>query len=255
MIPVEIRGIRIGEGIPKICIPIVGETEQEIETEAYAVREAAPELAEWRADCFEQVLEEAAVRRVLKKLRSILGDMPLLFTFRSHREGGSREISIREYADLGLLAASAEEVDLIDVEAFTSEELVREMIDAAHRCGKKVIASYHDFHKTPEKEEMVDRLVKMQETGADICKLAVMPGSSRDVLELLAATEEMVRCHADCPVVTMSMAKTGAVSRISGELTGSAVTFGTAGRASAPGQMEAGQLREILRLLHGAEDV
>lgn len=49
----------------------------------------------------------------------------------------------------------------------------------------------------------------MQELGADISKIAVMPQSTEDVLTLLSATEEMRRCYADRPVLTMSMAGTG----------------------------------------------
>ena len=40
----------------------------------------------------------------------------------------------------------------------------------------------------------------------------------------------------------MSMGKLGVISRICGEVFGSAVTFGTAGKASAPGQLPANQL-------------
>lgn len=46
------------------------------------------------------------------------------------------------------------------------------------------------------------------------------------MLTLLLATEEMVREHAKCPVVTMSMSEVGVVSRICGEAFGSALTFG-----------------------------
>ena len=48
------------------------------------------------------------------------------------------------------------------------------------------------------------------------------------------------------PVVTMSMSKLGAVSRITGEVFGSALTFGTVGEASAPGQIPVKQLTEYL---------
>ena len=51
------------------------------------------------------------------------------------------------------------------------------------------------------------------------------------------------------PLVTMSMGDLGMVSRISGSLTGSAVTFGSAAEASAPGQLPAEALRNILELL------
>ena len=84
----------------------------------------------------------------------------------------------------------------------------------------------------------------MQECGADIVKIAVMPQSKKDVLTLLLATEEMVREHAKCPVVTMSMSEVGVVSRICGE------AFGAVKKASAPGQLGAEELRMVLKILH-----
>ena len=138
----------------------------------------------------------------------------------------------------------------MDVELFTGEETVREIIDAAHAAGVRVVGSSHDFDRTPPKEEIIARLLKMQELGADIPKIAVMPRSKRDVLVLLSATEEMVTEYADRPVITMSMARTGLISRLCGEAFGSACTFGTAGKASAPGQMNAADLDTVLRLIH-----
>ena len=72
----------------------------------------------------------------------------------------------------------------------------------------------------------------------------------QDVLTLLAATEEMSSEHADCPIITMSMDSTGVISRLCGEVFGSALTFGAAGKASASGQMKVEDLRTALRLLH-----
>lgn len=64
------------------------------------------------------------------------------------------------------------------------------MIASIHACGAKVIGSNHDFDKTPAKSDIVFRLRKMQDMEADIPKIAVMPKSRKDVLTLLAATEE-----------------------------------------------------------------
>ena len=114
----------------------------------------------------------------------------------------------------------------------------------------KVVASNHDFHKTPAQEEIVSRLKKMQELGADIPKIAVMPQNKKDVLTLLAATEEMATEYADRPIITMSMAGTGVISRLCGEVFGSALTFGAVGKASAPGQMGAEDLKTVLTLLN-----
>ncbi len=79
-----------------------------------------------------------------------------------------------------------------------------------------------------------------------------MPRSRADVLTLLSATEEMARRWADRPIITMSMGGDGVVSRLCGEVFGSAMTFGTAGQASAPGQIPVEELRVVLNILHRA---
>ena len=114
------------------------------------------------------------------------------------------------------------------------------------------MASNHDFFKTPDKDDIVGRLRKMQDLGADIPKIAVMPQNKKDVLTLLAATEEMASEYADRPIITMSMAGTGLISRLCGEVFGSALTFGAAKKASAPGQMGVNDLSTVLELLHNA---
>lgn len=92
----------------------------------------------------------------------------------------------------------------------------------------------------------------MQDLGADIPKIAVMPQSKKDVLTLLAATEEMSTQYADRPIITMSMSGTGVISRLCGEVFGSAATFGMVGQGSAPGQIPADQLEQVLEILHRA---
>lgn len=112
--------------------------------------------------------------------------------------------------------------------------------------------SNHDFHKTPAAQEIVLRLRKMQELGADIPKIALMPQNKTDVLTLLGATLEMQERYADRPIITMSMAKTGVISRLSGEVFGSAATFGAVQKASARGQISVTDLRTVLTILHQA---
>ena len=136
------------------------------------------------------------------------------------------------------------------MEAFTGDSYVKEIIEAAHEAGVAVVASNHDFDKTPDKDDIVGRLRKMQELDADIPKIAVMPQNKKDVLTLLAATEEMVSEYADRPIITMSMAGTGIVSRMCGEVFGSALTFGAVGKVSAPGQIDVEELRTVLGIIH-----
>ena len=250
MNPIMIRGVAIGEGIPKICVPIVGKTREEIVKAAEEIRTLPVDVVEWRADWYEEIFEADVVLDVLQELRRILGELPLLFTFRTKKEGGEKEIDEKNYRTLNQLAAESGLADLIDVEVFSGDEVVNDLVRTAHENEVKVIGSNHDFEKTPEKEEIIRRLCRMQELDVDLPKIAVMPRKKEDVLTLLAATEEMNRKYADRPIITMSMAGDGVISRLCGEVFGSALTFGAAGQASAPGQIGVKELRQILTILH-----
>ena len=61
--------------------------------------------------------------------------------------------------------------------------------------------------KLLQKADIIYRLRKMQDMNADIPKIAVMPQNRKDVLTLLAATEEMATNYADRPIITISMAR------------------------------------------------
>ena len=249
---VKMRNMVLGEGMPKICVPIVASTKDGIIEEARNIKNLPADIVEWRVDWFENVFEFDKVQDVLKELRETLGDMPILMTFRTSKEGGEKSIDDEAYAELNIKAAETGLVDAVDVEVFTGDEVVKRIIEGAHAAGVKVVASNHDFDKTPDKDDIVGRLCKMQELGADVPKIAVMPQSKKDVLTLLAATEEMATEHADRPIITMSMAGTGVISRLAGEVFGSALTFGAAAKASAPGQMGVEDLKDVLTKLHNA---
>ena len=250
----KVRNLVLGEGMPKICVPIVGTTWEEIKEQAEEMVKLPVDFVEWRMDWYENVTEESSVIDILGLLRQYLGDLPLLATFRTKQEGGMQEFSQQEYRALMNTVLTSGYIDLVDVELFLGEKLVKELIKAAHRAGVFVVASNHDFFKTPTKEEMIRRLCKMQELGADVLKIAVMPNTNRDVLTLLETTVEMNEVYAKKPLITMAMSGIGMISRLSGECFGSAVTFGAARKASAPGQIGVEQLREILQIVHGKEE-
>ena len=246
----EIRGVRLGEGVPKVIVPLVGRTKDEVLQQARRLHGAPFDMIEWRGDWFEGIFDKDKRMDLLSMLRRLVQDVPVLFTFRSSREGGERDISAEEYSSLLADAGESGLVDLVDVEAYFPEADVDGLIERLHGQGVKVIASFHDFEKTPSREEMLRRLFGMHGLSADIIKLAVMPRDAGDVLALLAATEEMTRKHAIKPVIAMSMGRLGMISRICGETFGIAATFGSLGTGSAPGQIAAGSLAQILEVLH-----
>ncbi|MBT2699806.1 type I 3-dehydroquinate dehydratase [Bacillus sp. ISL-40] len=247
---VTVRGLVIGEGMPKICVPLVGETLVQLKEEAEFLKTIDLDVVEWRVDFFDKVEDFEQVKKALAEIRTFLPTTPLIFTFRSHKEGGNKEITTAFYFELNKTVAETGLVDIIDVELFNDENEVKTIIEKAHAKNVFVIVSNHDFHKTPTKEEIISRLRKAQEFGGDIPKIAVMPNSTADVLTLLDATNTMNEQFADRPFITMSMAGKGVISRLAGEVFGSAVTFGAAKKASAPGQVNVKELRSVLNLLH-----
>lgn len=249
---VKVKNVEIGAGTPKIIVPIVGQTKEEIINAAKSFESVRLDIVEWRVDWFEGVFDFAQVEDAAKALREVLGDTPILFTFRTSKEGGEKAIEAADYVALNKNIAATGLVDMVDVEAFTGDEYVKDVIEGAHANGVKVVASNHDFDKTPSQADIVYRLRKMQDLGADIPKIAVMPQNKADVLTLLAATEEMATNFADRPIITMSMAGTGLISRLCGEVFGSSATFGAVGKVSAPGQMNAKDLDTVLKLLHNS---
>jgi 3-dehydroquinate dehydratase I len=247
---VKIKNVVLGDGTPKICVPIVAKTKDEILTEALSLAGIHVDVVEWRVDSFEDVFDIERVKDVLKDLVPALNNIPLLFTFRTAKEGGEKTIDTKAYAVLNKAVVATGLVDMVDVEAFTGDDIVKDIIESAHAFGVKVVASNHDFDKTPSKDDIIYRLRKMQDLGADIPKIAVMPRSKLDVIELLEATVIMSEKYADRPIITMSMSGSGVISRLAGEVFGSALTFGAAKKASAPGQIGVEDLYKVLQLLH-----
>lgn len=284
MSAVKLKNTVLGEGIPKICVPITDKDIAGIEYSLKAMRDAKFDVIEWRADKFDaltamctglgsvnypetvrepdkkaQTLKSAdmsvndipeSFKSELKKasemIRTAFPDKALIFTIRTSRDMEDFEISDEAYSSINCLAADMQLADIIDIEFSRGNELVKELNAKIHASGLKTIVSKHLRDSTPESSEIVDTLCKMQQTGADIVKYAAMPQSERDVLKLMDATLIMKEEHNDTPVISMSMSSLGVLSRISGALTGSCLTFGTVGAASAPGQLECGRLHDIL---------
>lgn len=270
---VEVKGVVIGEGMPKVCVPLTGRGQDVVLLQAQEAVAAGPDLVEWRVDFLRGVLEDiekagdvvcagdgsqmnewvgrTLFGRTAAALGEILGDVPLLVTFRTADEGGEQEVSAEVYRKLNLCAAACEAVDLVDVEICKgdmSEEELAALIGEIQMNGKVVVASNHHFTETPSDEEMYGVFKRMENAGADIWKVAVMPECPEDVLRLLAVTRK-ISAGTKHPVITMSMGKLGVISRMAGEVFGSAVTFASVSEASAPGQVEIGKLRQVLQLL------
>ncbi|MDO5639688.1 MAG: type I 3-dehydroquinate dehydratase [Neisseria sp.] len=246
---VKVKSLVFGEGRPKICVPLVAANKAALEEQVAALAGLKFDLVEFRVDFLEEVENTDFVLDCCREVRRLLPDVPILFTFRTAVEGGVHEMPPERYFALLHAVIAAGAADLIDIELFAGDEEVKKVIAAAKAKGIATVLCNHDFDKTPPKEEIIYRLRRMQDLGADICKIAVMPQSSADVLVLLDATETMRSRYARQPLVTMAMGQRGIVSRLCGEEFGSAMTFGAAKQASAPGQIAVNDLAFILGVL------
>ena len=243
-----VRGIHIGEGKPKVCLPIVGKNEKEIIQQFQSFQGLPYDVIELRIDFYQEIRNSSSLKSVLQKLRSMT-DLPILLTYRSSREGGQMQLSDEEYQTFVKQACESQCIDLIDIELMSGNTLVFQLVEIAHQNDIKVVMSNHDFDKTTCFSDMMNRLEQMEILGADICKLAVMPITYKDVITLLNMTLEMSH-KLERPIVTMAMGKIGVISRITGELTGSSMTFASAGKISAPGQMNVIDMQVLLEAIH-----
>lgn len=238
---VTVKNVKIGEGLPKVALPVVSQKADYAEM----AQKSRPDLIEFRADAFS---DNDEAMNELARLRAAVPDLPVLFTFRTEREGGSRPLSEADYAGLLRNVARTHAADLVDLE--WADPQFETLLSEIHGYGVSVVASNHDFNATPSSEEIFSRLKKMELSGADIVKGAFMPKDAGDVRHVVAASLQSCR-DIEVPHLLISMGKTGEFTRTNAEFLGSAFTFGCLpGEASAPGQIDTVKLREVLEKRH-----
>ncbi|WP_392455747.1 type I 3-dehydroquinate dehydratase [Chryseomicrobium aureum] len=240
---VEIRGVTIGHGKPKIIVSLISSTRDRLQAEIEYLLQKKPDIWEWRLD-FMETFEEAELIETLSLIRELTFPSPLLVTYRTVQEGGQGRLRSNAYANLLQLIAKSQLCDLVDVELFSEDN--KQLVASIHAEGVKVIVSNHDFEKTPPKEELIWRLREMQFINGDIGKLAVMPKRPHDVLCLLDAADQMKTLYADRPFIVMSMGDLGVISRLGGHHYGSSATFAAGSTPSAPGQLPVELMKQLL---------
>lgn len=234
-------------GPTRIIVPVTGTDVDELRTQCLALQGHPVDLVEWRVDQLGSVGDNAkdAVEEALAVVLENAG-LPVLATVRTVHEGGAADLGDLRYAEVvGLLARCG--ADAVDVEYRRAD--AESIIEGAHLAGAAVIASNHDFGGTPPEEEVISRLVAMRDLGADVAKVAYRAREPLDMFPVLNA-QMWAREHLGIPVIAISMGMAGAITRIGGERLGSAATFGTVGRGSAPGQFSAEAVAQALRETH-----
>ena len=164
---------------------------------------------------------------------------PVLVTVRHDSEGGLRPMNTAERVRIArtLLPLAA----ALDWEIAQLPE-VPELVAEAHAAGLPVIASAHDFEKTPALEILLEKEQRARALGADVAKFAFRLHSAEDMLTGV----ELLR-RATGTTTAMGMGSLGAVSRLLYAQHGACLVYGYLGDTpTAPGQWSASLCRQAL---------
>ncbi|MBP3326907.1 MAG: type I 3-dehydroquinate dehydratase [Coprococcus sp.] len=247
---VNVKNVAIGQGMTKVCVPVVAATDYDVDYQIRLISKSKTDIVEFRADCYENCLDEDALMATLKKIHEKLGKYPIIFTFRTKSEGGEQEATISQYENMLMKAIDSGYIDLVDVEYFSGQDVVERITAEAHNKGVYVISSNHDFKTTIPMEQIVGRYKDMIATGADIAKIAMMPEDGSQVVDMMQAAKELQESGNETPLIVISMGELGVETRTTGEMYGNSVSFATAGIPSAPGQIDVEALRSQLEMIH-----
>lgn len=238
----------MGEGLPKVCVSVMGRDAREITESAARALEAGAQVLELRADSLCAMPSISQAQAACEAVRSVCGETPLIFTLRTARDGGAGGEDAAAYETLLCGVARTGLCDAIDVELSVGEAAFARIAQAVHAAGASVVGSSHEFGEIGDVTKAAQWLIRQEALGADIGKAAVMPQSREQAFALM---HEMVSAgeRLGVPYIAIVMGQMGVVSRVCANAMGSCMTFGAAGRASAPGQIQARKLRNMLNEL------
>ena len=197
------------------------------------------DIIEWRAD----FLPKEAILQVAPAIFEKFAGRELVFTLRTHAEGGQIELSSEEYVQIIKEVAQLYQPDYVDFEYFSHKDKIDEMLEFPN-----LVLSYHNFEETPE--NMMEILSELTSLTPKAVKVSVMANSGQDVLDLMNYTRGFKTLNPEQEYVTISMGRVGRISRIASDLTGSAWSFASLDEATAPGQISLSNMKKIRDILN-----
>ena len=205
---------------------IVAAVSEEAPRKAREAREEGADAVEVRIDMYDDT------SRALEEVRDC-DALPVIATNRPNDRQTEEE-------RVGALVEATADAEAVDIDVSSPEESVDRVVGTADVNDTTVIASHHDFERTPSVDGMYETLEEAWGVG-DIAKLAVTPDDEGDVLDLLRLALE-ARDHGDGAFCAISMGALGSYTRFVAPLYGSCLTYASFGGGTAPGQLS---VREV----------
>lgn len=148
----------------------------------------------------------------------------------------------REERKMMLTTAIQSGAAYVDVEIDSEPDYRNGIVAEARRQGCTVIVSFHDFERTPERQDLKAILDSCFKAGAHVAKVACMVHSDQDNARLLGLLDT------DRPVVVIGMGKKGQITRVLAPFLGSPFTIASLsrGKETAEGQIDKETLQTLL---------
>ncbi len=245
---------------PKVIVPFSPRTLDQARAVvdwAGRAREAGADAFEWRVDALvggagQHSAESAELLKMAQRAIQGQSELPVLITLRSAAEGGQAQLDEAGYAGVvseviscaeSAQASKAHPRIAVDIEI--DREAADQLRKHAGEAGIPVVASHHDFDRTPSTGVLLAKIRDMIVMGADVAKIAVMPQDPSDVARVLEVCSSAVET-AEVPIIAISMGALGRTTRVFGGDFGSAATFAPLDdEPTAPGQISVAKLRSI----------
>ncbi len=232
----DVKNLSLGSGKTHVCVPVTESVDIDIIEKIKSLQTKAIDLIELRIDCFENVLNLEALVNLSNNIK-VINNLPIIFTLRTMSEGGQLDVDDKVYERIYEAAVTSDAYEIYDIELSINDSVVIDLVTKIHGAGKKVIMSNHEFSRTPSLNTMNMRFRKMASFDADVLKIAVTPSNYLDVLKIMEFTLECKE-RFNVPVVVIAMGQLGMLTRLTGELFGSTITFAKVDGGSAPGQID-----------------
>ena len=204
-------------------------------------------LAETTAEkCFDALrgIDFAEIR--LDKMQVEIEDVKKIFSHHPKLIATCRPGKMNDEIRIMLILTAIEAgAAFVDVEVESDAQYKNAILEKARSSGCRLIVSYHNFEKTPQKTKLEQIISQCFESGADVAKIACMIHSEKDNARLLGLLNE------ERPLVVVGLGKKGKISRIAAPFLGNAFTYASLskGKETAKGQMDWKTLKQIIQVL------
>jgi 3-dehydroquinate dehydratase I len=185
-----------------------------------------------------QDIDENFIIYVIEKLQD-----RVIFLF--HR-GAFSGVELTKEKKISLISLLDNTNAILDLDISETKELdfVQEK-----KINIKRIISYHNYHKTPDTQEIETILEQMEMHKPEIYKIATMCREENDTLKLLELLVSLKKKNKKAIII--GMGKFGTITRVYGTMWGNELAYApkTLEEASAPGQLTKQTMEKIIEML------